>query len=363
MVIAQQFDEAQGFSDGLAAVSGDGGWGFIDKSGTMVIEPRFSYASNFSNGLAEVELNGESGYIDETGTMVWPAPQAEVPLPAAIAVTRLAFVRDDDIWTIAADGSRPLQLTHGSAQDNLPTWAPDGNTIAFVRSTEPGQKPAICLVPARGGKVGRLLRDTIPGADYSYVGDLAFAPDGKRLAFSDTYGSTSNNTQHSRVNSIDLATRETTVLLERSNGFGTLDASWGRGLSWSPDGTTLLISQGGLDAEGGQTRLFPLADQSLRKLSIADASDAAWSPDGTSILVSTFIQSRSRILLARPDGTVVRTLARGGGWNAAPSVRQACFSADGTWIAYTKNESGVWLMKADGSGKHGLTSGSLPAWP
>ena len=35
----------------------------------------------------------------------------------------------------------------------------------------------------------------------------------------------------------------------------------------------------------------------------------------------------------------------------------------GAWIAYTKNGSGVWLVKADGSGKHGLTSGSLPAWP
>jgi len=362
LVIAPRFGEASGFSEGLAAVSVHGQWGYIDASGATVIEPRFTYASDFSQGLAAVEVNGESGYIDKTGAMVWPAAPAPVPLPTKIAATRLAFVRGDNIWTIAADGTDPEQLTRGSAQDVLPTWAPDGKTIAFVRSTEVGETAAICSVPAAGGKVRTLLRDAVPGADYSYVGGLAFAPDGKQLAFSDTYGSTSNNTQYSQVTSIDLASGETTVLLERSNGFGrTIDASWG--LSWSPDGATLLISQAGLDAEGGQTWFFRLADQSLRKLRIAAASDAAWSPDGTSILVSTFTQSRSRILLARPDGAVIRTLARGGGWDGAPSVTEARFSADGAWIAYTKNGSGVWLMKADGSGKHGLTSGSLPVWP
>ena len=360
--IEPRFGQASGFSEGLAAVSVHGQWSYINASGATVIEPRFTYASDFSQGLAEVEMNGESGYIDKTGAMVWPVAPAPVPLPTKIAATRLAFVRGDNIWTIAADGTDPEQLTRGSAQDVLPTWAPDGKTIAFVRSTEVGETAAICSVPAASGKVRTLLRDAVPGADYSYVGGLAFAPDGKQLAFSDTYGSTSNNTQYSQVTSIDLASGETTVLLERSNGFGrTIDASWG--LSWSPDGATLLISQAGLDAEGGQTWFFRLADQSLRKLRIADASDAAWSPDGTSILVSTFTQSRSRILLARPDGTVIRTLARGGGWDGAPSVTEARFSADGAWIAYTKNGSGVWLMKADGSGKHGLTSGSLPVWP
>ena len=360
--IEPRFGQASGFSEGLAAVSVHGQWSYINASGATVIEPRFTYASDFFQGLAAVEVNGESGYIDKTAAMVWPAAPAPVPLPTKIAATRLAFVRDDNIWTIAADGADPEQLTRGSAQDVLPTWSSDGKTIAFVRSTEVGETAAICSVPAAGGKVRTLLRDAVPGADYSYVGGLAFAPDGKQLAFSDTYGSTSNNTQYSQVTSIDLASGETTVLLERSNGFGrTIDASWG--LSWSPDGTTLLISQAGLDAEGGQTWLFGLTDGSLRKLPIADASDAAWSPDGTSILVSTFTQSRSRILLVRRDGTVIRTLARGGGWDGAPSVTEARFSADGAWIAYTKNGSGVWLVKADGSGKHGLTSGSLPAWP
>ena len=367
MVIEPQFKYAESFSEGRARVQGfvrgpaRGQWGYIDASGTSVIEPQFSDAAHFSQGLAAVELNGESCYIDKTGAMVWPAPKAEVLLPAAIATTRLAFVRGGDIWTIAANGSRSVQITRGGTQDTLPAWASDGRTIAFVRSTELGEKPAICLVPAKGGSVRTLLRDSAPGADYWHVGGLAYAPDGRQLAFSDTYGSTTSNAQHRRVISIDLASGETTVLLERAHGFGGIDASWG--LSWSPDGTMLLISQGSLDAEGGQTWRFGLTDGGLHRLPIDDASDAAWSPDGRSILVSPFTQSRSRILIARTDGQVIRTLARGGGWEGAPSVTEARVSADGTWIAFTRNGNGVWLMKADGSAKHGLTSGSLPAWP
>jgi Tol biopolymer transport system component len=363
MTIEPRFGEAAEFSEGLAAVAVKGRWGYIDESGAWVVEPQFSTAGEFSGGLAAVELYGDTLYIDEKGDQVWPAPTAAVDLPAAVAASHIAFVRNDDIWTIHADGSAARQLTHGSTTDALPTWAPDGETVAFVRSAEPGETPSIDLVPAQGGKVRTLLRDTIPGADYSWVGGLAFSPDGRRLAYADSYGSVSSNVQHCRIAIIDLATGGTQVLLEHENGFGTIDASWG--LSWSPDGTTLLVSQGGMDAEGGETWLFRLADGGLSKLPIADASHAEWSPDGASIVVSPYTQTRTRILVARPDGQVVRTLAKGGGWEGAPSVSGACFSDDGSWAAYTlggRAGAGIWIMKADGSGRRGLTDGSQPAW-
>ena len=363
MTIEPRFGEASEFSEGLAAVAVKGRWGYVDTSGDWVIEPQFALAGDFSSGLAAVELHGDTLYIDKNGAQVWPTAKTEVGLPAPVAASHIAFVRDGDIWTIHADGSDARQLTRGSTTDALPTWAPDGETIAFVRCAEPCETPSIELVPAQGGGVRTLLRDTIPGADYSWVGGLAFSPDGRQLACADSYGSTSSNAQHCRIVVIDLATGGTRVLLERENGFGTLDASWG--LSWSPDGTTLLVSQGGLDAEGGQTWLFRLADGGLSKLPIADASHAEWSPDGASIVVSPYTQTRTRILVATPAGQVVRTLARGGGWEGAPSVSQACFSDDGTWIAYTldgRAGDGVWIMKADGSGKRAVTDGSQPAW-
>jgi hypothetical protein len=101
-VIAPQFAEARGFSEGLAVVSGIDNsplYGYIDKSGATAIEPQFGRASDFSDGLAQVWIGDEprggygrgwltalerivrpqsdlgiiyrSGYIDRMGRYVW----------------------------------------------------------------------------------------------------------------------------------------------------------------------------------------------------------------------------------------------------------------------------------------------------
>src|SRR5262249_49255806 len=46
------------------------GWGFIDKTGSLVIPPRFESALSFSEGLAGVLLDGKWGFFDKTGTLV-----------------------------------------------------------------------------------------------------------------------------------------------------------------------------------------------------------------------------------------------------------------------------------------------------
>lgn len=59
------------FSEGLAAVGLDTGYGFIDKTGKTVIEPQFTYAGDFHEGLAWVHTRDDKqGYIDQTGKFV-----------------------------------------------------------------------------------------------------------------------------------------------------------------------------------------------------------------------------------------------------------------------------------------------------
>jgi hypothetical protein len=64
------FEDAYGFSDGLAAVKKDGLWGFIDKTGNMVIKNQLDQVKSFNESFAAVEKKDEWGLIDNSGEFV-----------------------------------------------------------------------------------------------------------------------------------------------------------------------------------------------------------------------------------------------------------------------------------------------------
>ena len=63
---------ARPYSDGLAAVKTENGWGFVDENGDFAIEPAFEAVGSFSEGLcAAITEEGEQwGYIDKSGKVV-----------------------------------------------------------------------------------------------------------------------------------------------------------------------------------------------------------------------------------------------------------------------------------------------------
>jgi hypothetical protein len=86
VVIPLQFARVYDFSQGLAAAcvgkcsgNGDkweGKWGFIEKTGKFVIAPQFDGVGNFdSGGVASAYLgtgkNEKQGWIDKTGKFIW----------------------------------------------------------------------------------------------------------------------------------------------------------------------------------------------------------------------------------------------------------------------------------------------------
>ena len=67
-----EFESAEEFHEGLAAVAVEGKYGYVDTSGKWVIRPKFEHADAFRNGLARVSWTPAIyGYIDKTGKAVW----------------------------------------------------------------------------------------------------------------------------------------------------------------------------------------------------------------------------------------------------------------------------------------------------
>ena len=74
LIIPFQYENAwiPTFSEGLAPVSKDGLYGFINTIGEWVIKPQYAYAVGFHEGLSCVFLNGRCGFIDKKGKVVIP---------------------------------------------------------------------------------------------------------------------------------------------------------------------------------------------------------------------------------------------------------------------------------------------------
>lgn len=69
MVVAPRYEDAEPFSEGLAAVKHKGAWGYIDKTGKMAVPAQFDAAGPFSEGLAQIQIGSKMGYVDRTGRM------------------------------------------------------------------------------------------------------------------------------------------------------------------------------------------------------------------------------------------------------------------------------------------------------
>ncbi|MYC71967.1 MAG: DUF5050 domain-containing protein [Gemmatimonadetes bacterium] len=123
---------------------------------------------------------------------------------------------NSEIYVMDADGSNKTRLTQHVEDDELPTWSPDSQRIAFLSARN--SPTAIYVMDADGSNKKRLTQD-----DRSF--DPAWSPDGTSIAYSS-------------LHAIDDGLYEIYVMDADGSNKKRLTRSEGYDISptWSPDG-------------------------------------------------------------------------------------------------------------------------------
>ena len=259
--------------------------------------------------------------------------------PPVTGPNLIAFQSDRDgfteIYTMHPDGSQQTRVTQDELVNVSPSFAPDGQAIAFVQSSE--EATDIFVVGADGSGETNLTETGIET-------DPSWSPDASRIAF-----------------------------LSDPNVFGGLAVMNGDGSdlrivfrgsltgrpAWSPDGFSLAF-----ESDSAIVRTTANGEN-LTPIFTGDAHNPDWSPDGLRIAFDSPSQADGPgIFVIGTDGTALTRVTTGD--DHAPT-----WSPDGSQIAFSRGvedseEQDIFVVNADGSGLTQLTTAtggdSHPSW-
>jgi Tol biopolymer transport system component len=287
----------------------------------------------------------------------------------------------------------PLRLTSGPAEDDTPTWSPDGRYIAFRRHSENEHEDGIYVVPALGGPERRL--HTPSRSNWWLLGvGLDWSPDGKYLAYVDRRPNEQSPTifllavdNPEEIRRLTTSAGLTAELDPRFSPDGqtvafkglapedvddiflvrlaggepkrlTFDNEGTSGLDWTPDGAYIVFSS---DRLGGRARLWKVRASGGQPEPLSVGLGAAVSPAlsrvGRRLAYTQWDMNHNiwRYEVPRstgPGAPPTKLIASTGG-NAAPQ-----FSPDGKRVAFESTRSGsreIWICDSDGSNPRRLT--------
>lgn len=269
------------------------------------------------------------------------------PGPPPPQAGQIVFVRNGAIFRVNTDGSDLQQLTTGP-NDWDPAWSPDGNRIAFTRSS--GDTTGIFIMDADGSNV---VRRTMSGIQPTW------SPDGAWIGFICRHGA-----------------QEPGLCKVRADGGSPtpdsmyLTSGQMRDPAWSPDwGRIAYISDWAMYdfwfdiwviAPDGSNRTA-LTTHTPAHPTPYEHHQPAWSPNGQRIaFVNCYWAwatcSSSAVSVMSADGSDVVHLVAAGGL-ASPT-----WSPDGQLIAFASSNVIQWI-RADGIQRGTIIAdGHSPAW-
>ena len=89
---------------------------------------------------------------------------------------KIAFTQAGEIWTMNPDGTAQVNLTNNPASDVDPAWSADGNRIAFTTDRDGTRE--IWTMLANGTGLAKVI-----GTNDLSTGQPTWAPDGQKLAY------------------------------------------------------------------------------------------------------------------------------------------------------------------------------------
>jgi dipeptidyl aminopeptidase/acylaminoacyl peptidase len=313
----------------------------------------------------------------------------------------VAFVSNlsgrNNIWTVAADGGWPMQLTVSDQRQASPTWSPDGKWIAYMSDYDGDEQWDIFLVSPKTGQVVNLT-NTREIAEESPT----WSSDGRYLAYMvkpkissvfeiDVYDTVLRDVKHitsgtakDRMNVAPIWSADGKFIFytqEQSKGtdsniFGAevesaqstlLTPHEGEKMhaanDASPDGKYLLITSNagnGYDNAG----LLDIATKRIHWLTQDkwEIAGDSFAPDGKSLLYTANVDGNNEIYSYDVASGKARSLSLSKGLNW-PNGRRSPFTRDGARLLYTHTGAGepgdLWIYTFSDKPSHANISRQL----
>jgi dipeptidyl aminopeptidase/acylaminoacyl peptidase len=241
---------------------------------------------------------------------------------------RVAFLMNvtgtAQVWSIAAAGGWPEQLTFYTDRVDFVRWSPDGTGLLFGKARGGDENAQLYWMSPDGAEV-RQLTDA-PKIRYNFG---AWSADGRRIS----YASNKRNPNFFDIYTMDVATAEESLVYQQDGSNAPV--------AWSADGRFLVVSRASdtlsLDND---LYLIEVATKGVTHLTPHDGAtqygDVHFTRDNRSLILSTNAGGEWQSLARMNLATRKIESATNSMWDTDASE----MSADGRLLAYALNRDG-----------------------